>query len=323
MKVLFLTESALPHLGGVEKHIAAVVPHLEKMGFTIDVLSRKEFLPTVSTLPIVGLLQIWWTLAISKLQHLRNAEIIVIHDVFIYYLPFALLFPRKKIITIFHGYEKVFPPPAKNIFYKQLAQKFSRFTISVGSYINQYYHLENKNNHITYGGVTLPSVHVKLKDKSPRHFLFLGRLEKDTGLPIFLEFLDILKEKKENFTVAFCGQGPLAATCQHYGQVLGWKNPRPLLRTSSYCFAGGYLSILEAMAFHNYVLTAYDNPLKKEYLLGSPFANHMACGNNAAQLYQEYLNLKNRPAILRQAYQLAKRHSWLSLAELYAKILKN
>lgn len=322
MKVLFLTESALPHLGGVERHIAAVIPHLHTMGFTIDVLSRKDFLPTLSKLPIVGLLQIWWALT-RRIRQIQNADVVVIHDVFIYYLPFVFLFPRKKIITIFHGFEKVFPLPAKNIFYKQLAQKLSRATISVGSYINQYYHLENKNNHSIYGGVTLPSATVNLKKKSPHQFLFLGRLEKDTGLPIFLEFLDILKAKRENFSVSFCGHGPLAQQCQTYGKVLGWKNPRPLLSTSSFCFAGGYLSILEAMAFHTYVLTAYDNPLKKDYLLNSPFAHYLACGSNAQQLYQEYLKLKNRPAILRHAHQLAKQHSWLQVAQLYAKVLKN
>lgn len=321
MKALLLTESAPPMVGGVEKHISQILPWLVKQGWAVTVLSRREFLPQPSRWRGLGLLQIWWQLLTRHWQTLREAELILIHDVFIYYLPFVWFWPNKKIITTFHGYEKIYPIPRRNIFYKQLAQKFSTATLSIGSYINQYYQLDKHNNFLSYGGVTLPRRKVKLADKQADSFLFVGRLEPDTGLPMFLDFLSLLKQHQHSFSVQFCGAGPLTTQCQKFGPVLGWRSPRPLLRRSSACFVGGYLSALEGMALHNLVLCAYEHPLKKDYWLTSPLAPYLVIGNSAEQLYQEYLRLRKQPALLDQAYQLASKHSWSQLESLYAKIL--
>lgn len=319
MKALLITQSAPPHTGGVQKHIAHILPYFEKQGITTTVWSMRDELPRKSTLPIIGLMQIWLQLAKSW-RVIQAADLIFIHDVFIYYLPFMLFFPKKKVITTLHGYEKIYPIPTKNKFYKQLAQLCSHATLSVGSYINSYYHLRKKNNYLTYGGVSLPRMKVELADKQPQSFLFVGRLEQDTGLPLFFEFLDLLQQQGQVFQVQFVGDGPLREQCQRYGVVLGWTNPRPYLRTHQVCFVGGYLSALEAMAFHVEVLAAYDNPLKRDYWLKSPFAAHIACGGSAQTLYQEYLRLHKSPNQLQQNYQLAKQYSWTQLAALYEKI---
>lgn len=316
IRALLLTESYLPSLGGVEKHIQGVLPHLEKAGLEIEIISIRTLLRGQKAVKFLTLLQIWWLLW-QKITLIRAAQVILIHDVFIYYLPFALLFPRKKIITTFHGWEKQFPIPRKNIFYKKLAQKFSAYTISIGSYINKYYQLSSQNNFISYGAVKSSTSPNKPATKIKDSYLFLGRLEKDTGLPIFLQFLNILRAKQANFSVVFCGDGPMRQRCQEYGEVLGFTNPEPHLAQSEHCFAGGYLSILEAMINHSFVLCAYDNPLKKDYLADSPFASRIAFGQSGAKLQQSLQILRDRPQLIEENYQLAASHNFSKLAELY------
>jgi glycosyltransferase involved in cell wall biosynthesis len=321
MKVLILTESYLPNLGGVEKHIAGTLPHLQKARLEIDVISKRALLGEKSRIKFLGLLQIWWAM-LKQIKLIKTAEVVFIHDVFIYYLPFLLIFPRKKIITTFHGWEKIFPIPAKNIFYKKLAQKFSAKTISVGEYINKYYSLNSKNNYLTYGAVEFPAKEISLDDKKTGSFLFVGRLEEDTGLSIFLEFLDILLAKNNNFSVKFCGDGPLRIEAQKYGQVLGFTNPKKYLAEAEVCFAGGYLSILEAMVYKNIVLSAYQNPLKKDYLEMSPFASGIAYAKDASALYENYLSIQKQAGLISDNYQLAKEHNFEKLAALYIKAAK-
>ena len=321
MRALIITESYLPNLGGVEKHIASILPYLEKAGWQINILNKKELIKGQAQIKYLTLLKIWY-LIFQKRSLIKKADVIFIHDVFIYYLPFRFLFPKKKTITTFHGFEKIYPIPRKNIFYKKIAQKLSSQTISIGRYINKYYSLAEKNNYLSYGGVDLPQAEMEIEDKEKNSFLFVGRLEKDTGISIFLEFLDILIDKKVNFSVKFCGRGPLEKACQKYGQILGEVEVTKYLRKSEVCFAGGYLSILEAMAYKNFPLAAYNSRLKKDYLLDSPFANSIASADNTRDLYQNYLKLKKQKNILGKNYELAKNHSFAKLADLYLKLAK-
>ena len=318
MKALIITESYLPRIGGVEKHIAGIKPYLEQAGFELKIFDKAAIFQDRPLKKIFGLLEIWWAL-FKKIKWIKEADIIFIHDVFIYYLPFKFLFPSKKIISTFHGWEKIYPIPLKNICYKQIAQKLSHRSISIGSYINKYYHLQSKNNDLSYGAVDLPPVKIDSKAKEKNSFLFVGRLEKDTGLAIFLEFLDILIEKKIIFSVKFCGDGEMKKNCLRYGQVLGFVDPSKFLAKSEFCFAGGYLSILEAMAYSNIVLSGFDHDLKKDYLLDSPFAQNIICADQAQLLFEKYHYLQNKDQIIQANYNLARQYSFAKLAKLYLK----
>lgn len=316
MKALIITESYLPKIGGVEKHIAGIKPYLEKAGFELKIFDKSAIFKNRFLKKFFGLLEIWWAL-FKKIKWISEADVIFIHDVFIYYLPFKFIFPRKKIITTFHGWERIYPIPLKNILYKQIAQKFSHKTISIGAYINKYYHLQNKNNYLSYGAVNLPTIKIDPKTKKKNSFLFVGRLEKDTGLAIFLEFLNILIEKKIIFSVKFCGDGPMKKNCLQYGEVLGFVDIGKFLAKTEFCFAGGYLSILEAMAYQNIVLSAFDNELKKNYLLDSPFAQNIIYADQALVLFEKYNHLQNQNQIVKDNVDLAKQFSFAKLANLY------
>jgi len=315
MQILFISQSAAPVIGGVQKHISGVIDELSKKNLQIELIAIDRW--NIPQVKFIGLLMIWARM-LTKWRQIKNSEVIFIHDVFIYFLPWRILLPHKKIVTIFHGFEKEFPIPYKNILYKRLASKLSKFTISIGSYVNKYYGLSEKNNRVSYGATLSPQVALDKKQKQ-KQFVFLGRLEKDTGLSIFLDFLNILKEKKINFRVDFLGDGPLKSACQKYGAVHGFVTPDPYLTKSNVCFASGYMSILEAMSYQNICLTAYNSELKKNYLSDSPFASAIIIADSAIDLFNKYQQTTDSAAdkMLADGQQIARQHNFKNLAKLY------
>jgi len=334
MNILLFSQSFAPHIGGVENHLNGIIKEFQKNGDRVSVitinsenLKNFEIINNVRVyrinypkIKILGLIKIW--LEIFKKRNLiKKADVIHIHDVFIYYLPFKLLFPKKKIITIFHGWENLFPIPKKNILYKKIAQKLSDRTISIGQYINRHYQLSNKNNQISYGAVKIPRNTKKIIKKEKKLFLFLGRLEKDTGLETFLKTIDLIK-KTEKIKVVFCGDGPLKQKCQKYGEVKGFISPEKELAKADFCFVGGYLSMLEAFSYQCQVICSYENQLKKDYWLETPFSELLIIDKNPKTLSDKILdrikNAKTAKENTEKALALCKEFTFKKLANLYS-----
>lgn len=276
MKILFITPYFFPHIGGVEKHTRGVGKELINMGHDVTVLTEKydnvdgsngalKETETVDGIKIVrfpyphikfiGLKFIWFNL-LKNIQLIKNADVIHIHDVFIWYLPFRIIFPNKKIYTTFHGWEGVWPIPKKNILYKRLAAKLSIGTIAVGKYIEKYYGI--KVNKIIYGGTDSAVRSSKIKNT----IAYIGRLNGDTGV---LEFLKWLDKNGKNFKVTFVGDGELTGECQKYGEVTGFGDPVPYLKKSEYIVPGGYLTYIAAKTYGCKIKVFANSPLKKDY----------------------------------------------------------
>ena len=272
MKILFLTHFYAPHIGGVEKHAAEVAKALNASGHKVIVLTEKhdkslknwEIIDGVKVvrflyphIKYLGLLSIW--LAIWKNRKLiKDAEIVHIHDVFIWYLPFRFLYKDKKIFTTFHGWEGVWPIPKLNIRLKQLAAKYSNGTIAIGKYIEKYYGV--KSDIVMYGGQNtspLRSGVVKYKNS----VVFVGRLEEDTGVLKFFKRLEDFRYRD----VQFVGDGKLWKECEKYGKIHGFCDPTPFLQAAEYVVPGGYLSYIEAVSYKCKIIVYPNNPLKKDY----------------------------------------------------------
>ena len=146
MKILFLTRRAWPEIGGVEKHVREVSLELQKKGHQVKVVSEKDI--NYPHIKLIGLFAIWvWLFKNRKL--IEDSDVIHVHDIFVWYLPFRFLYIQKPVYTTFHGWEGVWPIPLMNIFQKWLAAKLSMGTIAVGDYIEKYYGV--KASRITYG----------------------------------------------------------------------------------------------------------------------------------------------------------------------------
>lgn len=330
-KVLVFTPSFFPHLGGVERHVLEVSNYLSQ-NYTINLITAqlpktKSFEKkgrlniyrfTYPRIKIFGLIMIWWTIYKKYYALLKESEVIHVHDVFVWYLPFRLLFWRKKVVTTFHGWEGIFPLPQRNKLWRKLGVWLSTKTIAVGKYLEKYYGF--KADHVIYGGVHLPK---ELPTKE-NLLLYVGRLDYDTGLPLLLQSL---KQKVWSGKIIFCGDGVLKDQAKQFGEVVGFKNPMPFLKRAKVVFAGGYLSVLEAFAYRCLVVAAYNNPLKKDYFGLSPLYKFVQLVSSAPELTRKIKFLTEARAFkqqkLDQAYAFAQEHSWQKIAELYAQLYES
>jgi glycosyltransferase involved in cell wall biosynthesis len=165
MKILFITHYFSPHIGGVEKHVQEVAKSLERKGNSVVILTEKydkllkdtEIVDGIKVvrfsyphIKFLGIKFIWWQIFRNR-KLIKDADVVHIHDVFVWYLPFRFLYPAKRVYTTFHGWEGKWPIPFGNILQKRLAVRLSSGTIAVGKYIEKYYGI--KTNKIIYGGI--------------------------------------------------------------------------------------------------------------------------------------------------------------------------
>lgn len=100
-----------------------------------------------------------------------------------------------------------------------------------------------------------------MEHKIKNSIVFVGRLEKDTGV---LQFLEDLKKLKD-YKIDFVGDGSLRKECEKYGKVRGFTDPKSFLKKAEICVPAGYLSYIEAKKFGCKIWTYADNPLKEDY----------------------------------------------------------
>jgi len=97
---------------------------------------------------------------------------------------------------------------------------------------------------------------------APSRIVFIGRLEKDTGV---IEFLRWVRQNVKSKIVDFVGDGSLRKECEKIGKVHGFTNPNPFLEKADICVPGGYLSYIQASRAGCKIMTFATNPLKKSY----------------------------------------------------------
>lgn len=262
MKILFLTRRVWPEVGGVEKHVQEISLSLRKKGHRTTTISEKDI--KYPRIKFLGLLYIWfWLFKNRKL--IEGADIVHCHDVFIWYLPFRFLYPKKPVFTTFHGWEGIYPIPLRNILIKKLSNKLSLGSIAVGLYIEKYYGI--KANKVLYGGTIL--IHINIVKREKNLIVFVGRLEKDTGVLEFLRWIGKNIKQKNRYVnllhIGFVGDGSLREECEKFGKVHGFCDPKPFLKKADICVPAGYLSYIEAKSFGCKIMVFPNNPLKRDY----------------------------------------------------------
>jgi len=252
MKILFITRRSFPLIGGVESHLKKISERLRKIGHNVTIISENDI--KYPHIKFVGLIYIWiWLFKKRKL--ILDADIIHIHDVFIWYLPFKFLFPKKKVYLTIHGLEWGNPFNKISLLQKRMAVLLSSGSIGVGKFLEKY--IGSRFDQIIYGGIEYKK---NLKPKIKGSIIFVGRLEKDTGLLEFLKYLKI-----NNYKAKFIGDGLLRKSCEKFGIVYGFTNPTPFYENAETVVPSGYLTYFEAKGYGCKIKTFYGNKLKKEY----------------------------------------------------------
>ncbi|MCL5432979.1 MAG: glycosyltransferase family 4 protein [Patescibacteria group bacterium] len=354
MTILFFSRLFYPHIGGVEKHVLKISEILIKKGHKVIIITeqhdkRLSFKQEYSGIKIYRIpfkfiskeswikkFNIWFWFWQNR-ELIKDADIIHCHDVFFWYLPFRFLYPRKPVYTTFHGYEGNDLPSTKAIFMHKIAEKLSRGNICVGDYLKKWY--GTKPNYVTYGATDIDKIrNLKVNNNRLRiknlkfKILFIGRLEEETGISIYLETLKILNEKKLKFNFTVFGDGSLKCKAKEFCKKnkldVKFKgfidNAEKYIYSYDYVFTSRYLGIIESLAARKNVFAVYNNKIKNDYLKMTPFAKWIVIEKSPQKLFREIENLityeiKSIKKV-KNAYDWAKNATWKKVADIYLEL---
>lgn len=341
MNILFLCRLFYPHIGGVEKHVFELTRSLMRKGHAVTIIteelksSEKKRLPsniekelqqlTIYHIPVgqddwFKKFRIWRWLWKNRKLFLK-ADVIHCHDVFFWYFPFAIFYPMKNVYTTFHGYETVFPPKRRAVFVRKISEYMSNKVMIVGEFIQKWYGTTAEA--VTYGGVESFSISNSQFSNQQRKIkiLFLGRIEEDNGVLVYNNVLNILSANNIPFKFLAIGEGSLRETFERWGKVMSTFTTSESIAQADIVFASSYLSILEAFIQKKPVFSVYQNPLKKDYLLMTPFKSWITASDNPNRLSRAIISYYKNPSSfyekVERAYDWASQQTWEKLAKEY------
>lgn len=346
-KILFLTRSFYPNIGGVEKHVFELSKELIKRDYGITILTEriysKNYYPKLlingnkGAILEIGVVRIdaggedWfkkfrvWRELIKNIKLISKSDIVHCHDVFFWYLPFKFIFPFKKVYTTFHGYEGNKIPRIKAIFMHKLAEKLSNGNICVGKFLKKWY--RTKPTLITYGAIDKSILN--LQTTNTKDIVFAGRLVEETGIMKYLKAMLILKDKNYKLRLDIYGEGNLRKKAEEFVKkhnlnvsFKGFKmDIEKYLKDYKCVFVSRYLGILEVLALRKNVIAEYNNEIKKDYLYMSPFAKYISIVQTPEEIAKElekYIkNPKNRNV---NSYKWVENQTWENMAKIYIKL---
>lgn len=350
MTILFFVRRFYPLIGGVEKHVFEVGKRLVKKGYRVIVITEYEkntksinyqSLPPSATIEGVEIYRInvgkkgklkkfrIWLRLLGYLKVINSADIIHCHDIFFWYLPFRFFFPFKKVYTTFHGYEGNKVPTKKSILMHKIAEKLSWGNICVGDFLKKWY--GTKPTFVTYGAVNDSKKTIE-KNYDKNLIVFLGRLEKETGIMEYLKAFSDVQKENIKLKLLVLGDGSQMGEARDLVKknkvkvvFKGFvKNINTDLDRASFVFTSRYLGILESMVSKKYVLAVYNKEIKKDYLQMAPFADFISISQNSNEIKNELnkylLDEKIKRIKVEKGYEWVKNQTWENMVVLYLKL---
>jgi glycosyltransferase involved in cell wall biosynthesis len=353
MTILFFARRFYPEIGGVEKHVLEIGKRLVKKGHKVIVITEnpqkthsdgKQSSPESAMIAgkvegieiyrINGGKSDWfkkfrlWKELWGLVKIISDADIVHCHDVFFWYLPFRFLFPEKKVFTTFHGYEGNYIPGKKAILMHKLSEKLSNGNICVGDFLKKWY--GTKPSVVIYGATEIPDFKKRNNINVDKNLIvFLGRLEKETGIMEYLKAFYKLSKRHKDLRLEVLGDGALMTEAREYVAsnhlVVNFRgfieDTAKYVERASFVFVSRYLGILETMASKKYVLSVYNNKIMEDYLKMAPFSSFISISSNFDDIYKELerilTNSKLKDAQISKAYEWVKDKTWEKLTDIY------
>ena len=330
--ILFISKLYYPHIGGVEKHLDFLCRELIRGGMSVTILTEqftkrlnlyeKKDGVEIVRIPVTEKLFLKkffiWKWILFHPLFLFKFNVIHIHDVFYYVLPFRLLFFFKKVFITFHGYEG-YPIKFRWIVARKIAEYLTNGNICVGDFMKKWYF--TRPTSVIYGAVSLRSTNSKPKDHSA---LFFGRLDDQTGILEYIEAYKKIKQKYANFKLTVIGEGPLRNKIPKEVEVIKFKsNVDQYIQANRFIFVSRYLSMLEALSQKREVIAVYDNPIKKDYIYISPFKKYVSVAGTSKEISNIVLRkLKNNQnyEMVEAGYSWAQKLTWKKMAKTYLQL---
>jgi glycosyltransferase involved in cell wall biosynthesis len=326
-KIVFITSSYYPSLGGVEKHVQRVAEILASKGREVKVFVRyKENYPKYQKINNVEIyrmpkkdgrpnINLWY---LKNKKYFKDA-VIHSHD----YFPSVIkkLLKNNRWVHTFHGYEGYPLNPAAIESRKRVASSVD-YTFCVGKFIEKWY--GTKCDEVIWGAAEKPK---KIKKPIKYDFIFFGRFEEDTGFEKYVEAFKIIKSKVPNATMVAVGWGSKANWAIQYSMKnrLGivFKEPvkdvYPLISQSRVAFVSGYQAIIESSLMKRPIVAYYDTPIKKDYLKMHPMAVYLNIAKNAEEISINALSALESSKDLKTLFSWASKQNWESIENKYNK----
>lgn len=329
----------LPSSGGVEKHIQKVSEVLMKRGYEVDVLTGSHD-ASLKTYDVAGNQRIFripyhycknpflaysWILKERRLLH--QYDVFHMHDpvpMLLWFLPIFLIKRGRKIAGTFHGYEQD-PVPMRFKILRKVARLLLGRVLCIGDFIERVYRV--KCARCRLGAVESS----EQPTRERKGIVFVGRLEPDTGIESYLGALSKLAESykiKERLTI--CGTGSLLKRAEQMGVQLGIdivlkgfvEDVSEYYEKSFVCFAGGYLSILEAMSKGIPVIAIAETNLKLHYFhsintAGGKLSIQTTPEGVAREMMKLRADANLYSRITQHNLDFARRMSWQEMANEY------
>jgi len=336
MRILMVTPSFYPSVGGVETHVRRVSECLRARGHEVSVLTHSDN-PGDETLGPIAVHRLPrtnpWSAWRAARPLLAASDIVHCHDAYSYLhfcLPSWVLPPRRPTFITFHGYES-HPIPAEAIRRRRFVRRRVVNALCAGEFICHRYGTPCFG--ITYGGVDPQPAPPQPVSPSA---LFVGRLAEDTSIMVYLDALAILqREHDRNLPLVVVGDGPLRGIVERFAEAqrltvkfLGTvADPTHLIAEASFAFVSGYLAMWQALALQRLVFSVYENEVKYEYLTCFPEAEKtLMMAPEAATLADQLAAHLDDPALGegRRAHgaAVAAEHTWDRVAELYLSMYR-
>lgn len=343
MKIVQLTKRFYPDHGGVENHVRSVTRELVLRGHEVRVITlsqaakAEDELPKIATrLHVVGeqnpflhKLSVWSGI-LQNFSMLWRADVIQVHDVFWWIIPFIPFFYGKIYMT-FHGYEPPGPPTQMQRFWHKLAFDCSRRSLGVGRIQEKWYGIKP---HLTvFGAISQSLFEGREKyppDKGRQSAMYLGRVSDDIGIMQYLKAMVVSGNTAGGLHV--CGDGPKMKDAKAYakkhlkrayfaGNVPGAVS---LAQTHTFAFASSYLSIIELLSLGMPVIAYYGNELKKDYLLNTPFSEWILPAGSVPEIAAHIKSLSRSSSKMKfppeKAVEWARSQTWDKMAVVYERL---
>ncbi len=345
MRIVFVTFRHWPSVGGVEIYIHRLAGALRALGHRVSIVTgaHVEGLPGTEIhegVPIYRFpahrspLRAWWHLMRMRSLFVE-ADVIHISDVVMleyFHRMVAWTLPRKPLFLTRHGMSYNRPVPAVEKARARRSLKLADGIIHDGKFIE------------TWLGVAPDSVPDQglfpeaddlpdIPEPAPNSATFVGRLEPDTGIDLYVDAIALLKEQYGlEVKLDVYGDGTLADQLHERVErqdlpvtFHGWRvDAQERVTDGCFAFIAGRMAMQEAMARRRLVVAAYVDPMKRDYVNGEPFSPYLVSGGDAetiASLVAHYIRQPDeRHRLVKLAYAHARTLSWTRTARAYLNL---
>lgn len=345
LRIVFLVKRFWPDVGGVEKYIFELARAVREQGHRVDIVAgdptgqRPRFEEHAGLrLHRFSSRRSRWRIA-SQLCRvvpvLRSADVLNISDIEMlefYQRMLAWRVAPKAVCLTRHGMSGRDPVSQAE------RERHIRARAAVAAIFD-----DGEFIHRRYGvmpdSIPKPGLRPRAIDLEPHpepdrlSAVFIGRIEPDTGLDIYLEALIALRDRFGlTLPLSVYGDGSckpdLFIRARSAALAIDWHVAQPdaqqRLWQGTVAFVSGRMAICEAMARRRLVAAAWVDPLKRDYILGEWFSPCLVAaptGKELAERLHPFLtDAARRAARVERAFQAVVDLDWHRTADEYLRV---